>query len=78
MFNEPEIVYLLNLLPCNSGQTKSVEQELKASTLFTTEGELTPDGSRILREVSIGLVSFSDQKISFHFRKNLSSSIRIG
>ena len=54
MFNEPTgIVYLLNLLLYDSGQIKSAEQELKVSTLFTTEGELTPD-SRILREVSTG------------------------
>ena len=44
MFNEPtEIVYLLNLLLYNSGQIKSEAQELKVSTLFTTEGELTDE-----------------------------------
>ena len=71
MFNEPtEIVYLLNLLLYNSGQIKSVEQELKVSTLFTTEGELNSEGSRILREVSTGLVSFlrSENPLSFPAR----------
>ena len=71
MFNEPtEIVYLLNLLLYNSGQIKSEAQELKVSTLFTTEGELTTEGPRILREVSTGLVSFlrSENPLTFPAR----------
>ena len=72
MFNEPtEIVYLLNLLLYNSGQIKSIDEEIKESDLeFTEDGELTPECSRFLSEKSTGLVSFlrSENPLTFPTR----------
>ena len=73
-----EAVYLLNLLLYELVKLNQEEQELKVSTLFTTEGELTLKAHEFYVKYQQDSVSFLRSENPLSFPVGLSSSIWIG
>ena len=73
MYDKPEeIIYLLNLLLLNDNR-----KEIKASDIFTADGNLKPNGDKILSEASKGYISYlrGENPITFPLRLYSQNSV---